>query len=152
VLVPAFAASLVVCAGVAALGGPNHTQKGSYGLRVLAGAERGSQQGGHDAVLMARRYPDPAAPVTVGLMHGPYPSFFGTLFASALRRDYRYGEVWYGFLSPVGEPKTAGDLEELLAASPKPVRLFVADPQTAARADELAARYPGRVLVERVAG
>jgi hypothetical protein len=149
VLSPALAASLVIGAGIAALGGPNHTRPRNYGLRVLMFAENGSQQGGDDAVLIARRYPDPADPVTVDLMHSPYANFFGTLFASALRRDYRHGEIWYGLLNPSGGPKTEDDFERLVAASPKPVRILVAGVNVEV-AEKLAAKYPGRVLIERV--
>jgi hypothetical protein len=154
------AVSLVVCAVVVALGGPSHTQVGSYGLRMVLGIEKGTPQGGRDALLMARTYPDPNGPVVVDLMHTPYANFFGTLYGSAMRRDYRHGESWYGFLWPAGPPKTVADIERMVEASPKPIRLLVSDPAARSLAGagglsnveiarDLAAKYPGKVLIAR---
>jgi hypothetical protein len=142
-LAPALAAGLAL----AIFAGPGGKLPNSVGLRLLLGVERGSVQGGHDALLIARRYPDGGGKINVDLMHGPYPSFFGTLFASVLQRDYRDGHAWYGFLNPSGPPKTMADLEQMITASARPVRLFVDSEPNLARARQLAEKYPDRIEI-----
>jgi hypothetical protein len=125
---PAVAVAVVVTLGLAAAGGRWHTHPGSVGLRFLAGALPGAPDGGRDAVVLSRRFPNGGGAVTVDLTGTPYGNWFGTYAGSVLQRKYRYGHAWYGFLNPLGPPKTLADLEAFVAASPVPVRLVVSDP------------------------
>jgi hypothetical protein len=158
----ALAPALALCLVLAGLGGPWHTRPGSLGARLLAGAEAGSPDGGHDAVALARRYPDGAGTLTIDVAATPYRTWFGTYFGSVLQRRYRYGHAWYGFLNPANPPRTLAGLEALVSASPVPLRLVVRDPAAGslledpahgwtngAVADYLAQRFPGKVEVVR---
>ena len=160
---PGFAAVtvlvLLVSASIPILGGPWHTKKGSFGFVMIIGVDKGTA-GGDDAVYLARRYPDSDDAVVVDLMHSSYTNFSGTLYSSALRRDYRYGEAWSQFLGATGaNPRSLADLEALIEATPKPIRFVVGGPSVhtvrglpdmsnvdVARA--MADRYPGKVLVD----
>jgi hypothetical protein len=122
------AATAAVVGALVVAGGGGHRMVPSHGVRLATGMEQGSPDGGRDAVFLARRYPLGAGAVDVDLMDTPYRNFFGTLFASALQRNYRYGHDWYDFLNPSGPPKTLADLERLVAESPVPVRVHVANP------------------------
>lgn len=123
------AALLAVSAMLPAVaGGPTHTRPAGPGLRLVLGVEAGSPTGGRDAILMARRYPDGGGKANVALMHTPYANVFGTLFGSAMQRDYRHGHAWYLFLYPPGPRRTPADLERMVLDSDVGVRFFVADP------------------------
>jgi hypothetical protein len=124
----AAAATAAAVAALAVAGGAGHRLVPSYGVRLATGTEQGSPNGGRDAVFLARRYPTGGGAVDVDLMDTPYRNFFGTLFASVLQRNYRYGHDWYDFLNPAGTPKTLADLERQVAASPVPVRFHVDNP------------------------
>jgi hypothetical protein len=147
------AAALVVVAA----GGPMHTRPGSLGLRLALGAEKGSPQGGRDAILITRRYPDGGAAANVDLMSTPYANYFATLFAAVMQRDFPRGYPWYLFLFPGTGQRTLADMEQMVADSPDPVRLFVRDrtartlaadqPTNVEAAEYLAGRYPGKVTI-----
>lgn len=149
---------LAVSASVPVLGGTWHTKAGSFGLVMIVGVDKGTE-GGQDAVYLARRYPTTEDAVVVDLMHSSYTNFSGTLYAAALRRDYRYGEAWSQFLNATGPPRSMSGLESLIEKTPKPIRFVVGDPAVhsvrgmtkmsnvdIARA--MADRYPGKVLVD----
>jgi hypothetical protein len=150
---------LLLSATVPVLGGPWHTKKGSFGFVMIIGVDKGTA-GGEDAVYLARHYPSGDGAVVVDLMHSSYTNFSGTLYGSALRRDYRYGEAWSQFLGATNaDPKSMADLEALIEATPKPIRFVVGDPSVhtvrglthmsnvdIARA--MADKYPGKVLVD----
>jgi hypothetical protein len=156
--VTALAPALALCLVLVGAGGPWHTRPGSLGARLLAGKEPGSPDGGRDAVALARRYPDGAGRLTIDLAGTAYRTWFGTYYGSVLQRRYRYGHAWYGFLNPANPPRTLAGLEALVATSPVPLRLVVADPDSRALledpahdwtnaevADYLAAKYPATV-------
>jgi len=119
---------LVISVALVGFGGPTHTMVGSHGLRLATGIDKGSPQGGRDAILMARRYPSGGGKVNVDLMHTPYANLFATYFGTAMQRDFRHGSAWYGFLNPVDTPRTLADLEQMVCDSELPVRFFVQDP------------------------
>jgi hypothetical protein len=120
---------LPVALFLVALGGPHHTQPGSYGLRLATGKDKGSPAGGRDALFLAARHPDGGGAVDVDLMATPYRNWFATLFASAIERNYRHGHAWYVFMSISTVPKTLADLEAVVAASDVPVRFYVYNPR-----------------------
>lgn len=123
-------AVLVAAAALVGAGGAGHRVVPGYGARLASGLEKGSPAGGRDAVYLARRHPAGRDDtVDVDLMDTPYRNFHGTLFASVLRRNYRYGHTWYDFLNPSGTPKTLADLEHQIATSPVPVRFHVRNPR-----------------------
>ena len=128
-LAPVAVLLLVTSAAMVGLGGPTHTSLGSHGLRLASGVEKGSPQGGRDAILMSRRYPDGGGKINVSLMHAPYANFLGTYFASTMQRNFRDIGGWYGFLNPVDRPRTLADLEQMVRASDVDMRFFVQDPQ-----------------------
>jgi hypothetical protein len=150
---------LLVSVSIPVLGGPWHTKKGSFGFVMIIGVDKGTA-GGDDAVYLARHYPSGDDAVVVDLMHSSYTNFSGTLYGSALRRDYRYGEAWAQFLGATNaDPKSMADLEALIQATPKSIRFVVGDPSAhtvrgltrmsnvdIARA--MADKYPGKVLVD----
>lgn len=157
-LVVTAAAVLVVAGFLVVAGGRNHAVVPSYGVRLATGIDRGSPGGGRDAVFLAREYPVATNSVEVDLMGDPYRNFFGTLYASVLQRNYRYGHDWYNFLNPSRGPRTIADLEQAVAVSPVKVRIHVADPKArflggpdaptnAEAAALLAQRYPDKVEV-----
>lgn len=126
---PRVTAAFVVAVTLLALagaGGAGHRTVPGHGVRLATGLEKGSPAGGRDALFLARRPADGA--VDVDLMDTPYRNFYGTLFASVLQRNYRYGHVWYDFLNPSARPKTLADLERLVEASPVTVRFHVHNP------------------------
>ncbi|GIJ46652.1 hypothetical protein Val02_35380 [Virgisporangium aliadipatigenens] len=125
--VPALACAVPLLLVIAATGGQWHTRPGATGLRLLAGIDRGSPAGGSDAVYLARQHPRSGEAVTVDLMSTPYRNWLGTLYASSLTRNYRYGHAWYAFLNPANPPKTLDDLDAIVAQSPVPVRFYVAN-------------------------
>jgi hypothetical protein len=152
------AAVLVVAGFLVVAGGRNHAVVPSYGVRLATGIDRGSPGGGRDAVFLARAYPVATNSVEVDLMGDPYRNFFGTLYASVLQRNYRYGHDWYNFLNPSRGPRTVADLEQAVAVSPVKVRIHVADPKArflggpdaptnAEAAGLIAQRHPDRVEV-----
>lgn len=139
-------------------GGRNHAVVPSYGVRLVTGIDRGSPGGGRDAVFLARRFPTAEGTVDVDLMGDRYRNFFGTLYASVLQRNYRYGHDWYNFQNPTRGPRTLADLEQAVAVSPVRVRIHVADPDArfltgpdaptnVEAAILVAERYPDRVQV-----
>jgi hypothetical protein len=149
---------LVVAGFFVVAGGRNHAVVPSYGVRLVTGIDRGSPGGGRDAVFLARLYPVARGTVEVDLMGDPYRNFFGTLYASVLQRNYRYGHDWYNFLNPSHGPRTLADLEQQVEVSPVKVRVHVANPDAkfltgpdaptnAEAAALLAQRYPDRVEV-----
>jgi hypothetical protein len=151
-------AVLVLAGFFVVAGGRNHAVVPSYGVRLAAGIDRGSPGGGRDAVSLARQFPRADDSVDVDLMGDPYRNFFGTLYASVLQRNYRYGHDWYNFLNPSRGPRTLADLEQMVAVSPVRVRIHVADPRArflggadaptnVEAAALLAQRYPNRVEV-----
>ncbi|MGC9666973.1 hypothetical protein ACNTMW_10515 [Planosporangium sp. 12N6] len=120
---------VAVVAGLAAAGGQWHsTPLASSGLRYGLGVEKGSPAGGRQAVDLVRRYPDADGRVDVVLTGTPYANFYGTLFTAAMQRNYRQGESWYVFLSPMRR-HTLADLEAKVRTSPVPVRFVVGDPR-----------------------
>jgi hypothetical protein len=123
------AAAFVLAAGLMGAGGAGHAQVPSHGVRLATGAEKGSPAGGRDALLIARRHPDGGAAVDVDLMDTPYRNWYGTFFASAIQRNYRYGHAWYDFQHPTGRPRTLADLEAAVVDSPVPVRFYVYNPR-----------------------
>jgi hypothetical protein len=152
------AATVAVLGALVVAGGGGHRMVPSYGVRLATGMEKGSPDGGRDAVFLARRHPLAGGAVDVDLMDTPYRNFFGTLFASALQRNYRYGHDWYDVLNPSGPPRTLADLERLVAGSPVPVRFHVANPAATMvvldpaitnveAARHLERKYPDRVEV-----
>jgi hypothetical protein len=157
-LVVTAVAVLVVAGFFVVAGGRNHAVVPSYGVRLATGIDRGSPGGGRDAVRLAREYPVASDSVEVDLMGDPYRNFFGTLYASVLQRNYRYGHDWYNFLNPSRGPRTLADLEQAVAVSPVKVRIHVSDPKArflggpdaptnAEAAAMLAQRYPDKVQV-----
>jgi hypothetical protein len=124
-LAPGLAVVVAVAAFMIVLGGPLHlTPLGGSGLQYAVAINRGSPLGGRDAIRIARRYPDDGK-VNVDLMHTPYANFYGTLFGSVLRHNYRYGADWYGRMYPPGKAMTPADLERMVLDSKVPVRFFV---------------------------
>jgi hypothetical protein len=67
--------------------------------------------------------------MNVDLMSTPYRNWYGTLFGSAMQRNYRHGHDWYLFQYPDGPAQTLADLERLVAGSEVPVRFFVYQPR-----------------------
>lgn len=153
-LAPGAATVLVATLVLAGLGGPWHSRPlASSGLRAALALEIGTPQGGRDAVRMARMYPDAGGATNVDLMHTPYANVFGTLFGSAMQRDYRHGHYWSGFLYPT-RPWTRAGLERMVRDSDVPVRFLVqprTDPDLLVAVQQLARAYPGRVQVVHVA-
>jgi hypothetical protein len=151
-------AVLAVAGFFVVAGGRHHAVVPSHGVRLVTGIERGSPGGGRDAVLIARRFPVAENIVDVDLMGDPYRNFFGTLYASVLQRNYRYGHDWYNFQNPSRGPRTLADLERQVAVSPVRVRIHVSDPRAryltgpdaptnVDAATLIAQRYPDRVQV-----
>jgi hypothetical protein len=126
---PGTALVLPVIVLLIAAGGKWHHTPMSDGLRLAIGIDKGSPAGGRDAILMTRMYPRGGGAMNVDLMSTPYRSWYGTLFGSAMQRNYRHGHDWYLFQYPDGQPQTLADLERLVAASEVPVRFFVYQPR-----------------------
>lgn len=154
----ATATCLAVCAVVVGFGGPSHTKPGSYGLKLVLGVDKGSPDAGRDAVYIGREFPEPSGPIVVSLKHTRYANYFGTMCGAALRRDFGGALAWLGQLWPPGPPATLANLEALVNASPRQVRLLVGDPDVhslagpagpsnAEIARDLATKYPGKVLI-----
>lgn len=127
-MVPGLAIALPVVLVMVALGGASHTTPRSPGLRLATGKANATPDGARDALLLESLYPDGGGAFNVDLREGPWTNWFGTQFAAALQRTYRYEPEWYDFLSPTGKPKTYADLEALVVASPVPVRFLVYNP------------------------
>jgi hypothetical protein len=149
-------ASAAVCLLLAALGGPYHVKPGSYGLHLVLLVEKGSPDAGKDAIAIAEQYP--TGPVVVDLMHSRYANSFATSCGAALRRAVPDTTPWVDLLWPPAPYRTYADVEKLVVASPRPVRLLVNDPSVHSLAgpngpsnldiaQRLAAEHPGKVLL-----
>ena len=150
------AVSAIVCALLAALGGPYHTKLGSDGLKLVLLVEKGSPDAGRDTIAIAEQYP--SGPVVVDLMHTRYANYFATACGAALRRDVAAAAPWVALLWPNAPYRTYADIENALTASPGPVRLLVSDPSVHTLAgpngpsnldlaQRLAAEHPDKVLL-----
>jgi hypothetical protein len=157
----AVVATLAIAVVLAASGGVWHTEPlASAGLRYGLGHQEGSPAGGRQAVDLVRRYPGTDGKVDVVLTKTPYANFYATLFTAVMQRNYRPGESWYVFLSPLHH-RTLADLDTKVRESPVPVRFFVQDPgarflaagpgspapTNVEAAQYLARRYPQKVEV-----